>query len=366
MNCILFGSGVYVAGSRSFDTPLGNVGAAILEAISKGLLEKVYIQSSSDSADFAAQKINSQCGNQIASAIPLGTHINNDFIQQNSIDAAIVSLPDHLHYQFLHVCASLNLHTITVKPFVETLAQAELLVEKFEQQNLVGCVEFHKRFDKANLLLKNKLVSQSISRIFVDYSQDRKVVLDYFPKWANNSNVFQYLGVHYVDLIHWMTGAQPVDVNAYSSGKTLLNDGVAVADNVDVIIKWRGVESEFLSVHLTSWAESHDSVCSSRQKIEVLTATERINSEQADRGFRIINNHGLSLINPYFSQRYVLNGITRYSGYGIDTYLAFFQHVLAIKQDMMLAKIDERLCTFSSALASVKVTEIVTRLLRDA
>ena len=366
MNCILFGSGVYVTGSRSLDTPLGNVGAAILEANLKGLLERVYIQSSSDSADFAAKKINSQCSNQIASAIPPGTPIDNDFIQQNRIDAAIVSLPDHLHYQFLHVCASLNLHTITVKPFVETLAQAELLVEKFERQNLVGCVEFHKRFDKANLLLKNKLVSQSISRIFVDYSQDRKVVLDYFPKWASNSNVFQYLGVHYVDLIHWMTGAQPVDVNAYSSGKTLLNDGVAVADNVDVIIKWRGVESEFISVHLTSWAESHDSVCSSRQKIEVLTATERINSEQADRGFRIINNHGLSLINPYFSQRYILNSITRYSGYGIDTYLAFFQHVLAIKQGRMLAKIDERLCTFSSALASVKVTEIVARFLRDA
>ncbi len=366
MNCILFGSGVYVTGLRSVDTALGNVGAAILEANLIGLLDRVYIKTSSDSAYFAAEKINSQCGKDIATAIPPGTPIDNDFIQQYSIDTAIVSLPDHLHYKFINVCASLNLHTITVKPFVETLTQAELLVDKFKRRNLVGCVEFHKRFDKANILLKNRLVSQSISRIFVDYSQDRKVVLKYFPKWANSSNVFQYLGVHYVDLIHWMTGALPIDVNAYSSGKTLIKDGIAVADNVDVIIKWRGKESDFLSVHLTSWAESHDSVCSSRQKIEVLTATERINSEQADRGFRIINNHGLSLVNPYFSQRYVLNGITRYSGYGIDAYIAFFQHVLARKQGRMLAEIDERLCTFSSALASVKVTEIVTKLLRDA
>jgi len=366
MNCILFGSGIYVTGSRSLDQALGNVGAAILEANLKGLLERLYIQSSSDSADFAAMKINSQCGNNIATAIPPGTPIDIEFIQKNSIDTAIISLPDHLHYRFLQDCAYLNLHTITVKPFVETLAQAEILVSEFKRRNLVGCVEFHKRFDNANILLKNRLVSQSISRIFVDYSQDRRVVLEYFPKWANNSNVFQYLGVHYVDLIHWMTGAQPVDINAYSSGKSLFKDGVAVADNIDVIIKWRGVDSDFLSVHLTSWAESHDSVCSSRQKIEVLTASERIDSEQADRGFRMISNRGLSLINPYFSQRYVLNGVTRYSGYGIDAYVAFFQHVRALQQDRMSAEIDERLCTFSSALASVKVTETVTKLLKNA
>jgi hypothetical protein len=89
MNCILFGSGVYVTGSRSLDTPLGNVGAAILEANIIGLLDRVYIKTTSDSADFAAKKINSQCGNQIASAIPPGTPIDNKGTSKNTISPCV-------------------------------------------------------------------------------------------------------------------------------------------------------------------------------------------------------------------------------------------------------------------------------------
>ena len=366
MNCILFGSGVYVTGAHSLNSSLGNVGAAVLEAYHKGLLETVFIQSTSDSASFAAAKINRQCGADLAVAISPGYPINKDFVCNNKIVAAVISLPDHLHYQVLQECATLGLHTITVKPFVETVAQAEAVIEAFEQRNLIGCVEFHKRFDLANLLLKNRLAHQSISRIFVDYSQDKKVVLEYFHKWAKNSNVFQYLGVHYVDLIHWMTGAEPVEVNTFLSGKSLLSQGVDVSDNIDVVITWCGRESDFISLHLTSWAESHDNLCSSRQKIEVLTDTERIESEQADRGFRVINSQGMKVINPYFSQHYTLNNKTRYKGYGVDAYIAFFEHIRYNQQDDSPAEGDERLCTFSSALASVKVTEAVTSFVRDA
>jgi len=366
MNCILFGSGVYVTGSKSLNTSLGNVGAAMLEAYHKGLVKTVFIQSTSDSASFAAEKINRQCGKNLAVAIAPGYLIDEDFVRNNSIVAAVISLPDHLHYQVLHECASLGLHTITVKPFVETVAQAEEVIEAFQQRNLIGCVEFHKRFDHANLLLKNRLRNQSISRILIDYSQDKKVVLEYFYKWAANSNVFQYLGVHYVDLIHWMTGAEPVEVNTYPSGKSLLSQGIDVSDNIDVLITWRGLESDFISFHLTSWAESHDNLCSSRQKIQVLTDTERIESEQADRGFRVINSQGMKVVNPYFSQQYTLNNKTRYNGYGVDAYIAFFEYIIDKQQDIASEEVDERLCTFSSALASVKVTEMVTSFVGNA
>ena len=74
----------------------------------------------------------------------------------------------------------------------------------------------------------------------------------------------------------------------------------------------------------------------------------------------------MKVINPYFSQHYTLNNKTRYKGYGVDAYIAFFEHIRYKQQDDSPAEGDERLCTFSSALASVKVTEAVTSFVRDA
>ena len=69
---------------------------------------------------------------------------------------------------------------------------------------------------------------------------------------------------------------------------------------------------------------------------------------------------------PFFSNHrviqlldYILNGMKRYSGYGIDNYLAFFGLITnSIGPDCCL--IDERLCTFDSAMTSVMITEQVS------
>ena len=50
----------------------------------------------------------------------------------------------------------------------------------------------------------------------IEYSQPREIPLKLFKKWSQDTNIFQYLGVHYVDLIYFLTGFQPI--SAYATG----------------------------------------------------------------------------------------------------------------------------------------------------
>lgn len=364
INLLLFGAGVYVRGSFSNKDPLGNIGASLIEGFHRGLISKVFIKSSSSSSCQASAKINHIAGFELAFSCR-DNLLDEDFLRSNNIHAAIIALPDHLHYPYLKRCAQLELHAITVKPFVESLQQAEELCELYKSKNLFGFIEFHKRFDKHNILLKNDIKGSCISRILIDYSQDLRVPTNDFRKWSSYTNVFQYLGVHYVDLVHWMTKAEPVRISTYASGSHLSQMGLRSPDNVDVVIEWVRNCQSFTSIHLTSWAESHGDILPSRQSIQVLTNNSRIELDQANRGYVRTIDGNYNIVNPYFSREYIINRVRRYSGYGIDNYLAFFE-LINNSIETPSFSVDERLCSFESALLSVMVTEKVSSDIENA
>lgn len=361
-NIILFGAGVYVIGTPSESSELGNIGASLVEAKHRGLIDSVYIQSSSSSSKLAAQILNTEFGEVFCHSIDQSTNVDHMFVTEKNINGALIALPDHLHFEYIKKCGELGLHVLTVKPFVVTYEQGTSLINLFQDNGLFGFVEFHKRFDCANLLLRDKLRDQLISRIFVDYSQGYEVPSVKFSKWASSSNVFQYLGVHYVDLIFWLTGSTPTDLRVFSSGHKLKSIGLNVNDNVDVVIPWEGNGQSFNSIHLTSWAENHSSSVPSRQKIEVLTENGRFDSEQAHRGFTCHLDEGFKSINPYFSKCFKINGVNRFSGYGVENYLCFFR---LLNDNLVRSEfsVDDRMCSFSDALVSVKVTQSVSEAL---
>ena len=72
---------------------------------------------------------------------------------EKNLSCVIVAVPDHLHFKIVDECLSYNLHTLVVKPFTTKLIEAKKLIKKQTIKKLHGLVEFHKRFDKHNLLL---------------------------------------------------------------------------------------------------------------------------------------------------------------------------------------------------------------------
>ena len=74
----------------------------------------------------------------------------------NKPSCAIVAVPDHLHHQVAKDCLEAGLHVLLVKPFTPTYEEGKDLVNIARKFNLYGAVEFHKRWDKSNLILRDK------------------------------------------------------------------------------------------------------------------------------------------------------------------------------------------------------------------
>ena len=68
----------------------------------------------------------------------------------------MIVVPDHLHYEVASDCLREGLHVLLVKPMTPKASEAIDLIEIAQTQKLYGSVEFHKRLDKSNLILKNK------------------------------------------------------------------------------------------------------------------------------------------------------------------------------------------------------------------
>ena len=91
--------------------------------------------------------------------------------------------------------------------------------EGFERGLFVG-IEYHKRFDDRSLLARRKYHAG-------DFGEFRLGTAHLMEKWyyrhsnfqnwciTSNSDAFTYIGCHYVDLVHFITGLTPVSVSVY-------------------------------------------------------------------------------------------------------------------------------------------------------
>jgi D-galacturonate reductase len=131
-----------------------------------------------------------------------------------------IALPDQIHYRAIMAALKHNQHVVTVKPLVLSYTQA-LEVEKIAaEKGLFVGVEYHKRFDDRALMARDayragrfgefRLAQAAMVEPY--YYRDSN-----FMNWCTceNSDMFTYVGCHYVDQLAFVTGLLPVEVSVY-------------------------------------------------------------------------------------------------------------------------------------------------------
>ncbi|MBK5293898.1 MAG: Gfo/Idh/MocA family oxidoreductase [Acidobacteriia bacterium] len=132
----------------------------------------------------------------------------------------IAAIPDQLHHDVIMTALRNNQHVLAVKPLVLTRAHAREIEQEARARGLVVGVEYHKRFDDRSLLARRryregwfgefKLGTASLmEKWYYRHSN--------FQNWctSENSDAFSYIGCHYVDLVHFITGLLPASVSVY-------------------------------------------------------------------------------------------------------------------------------------------------------
>lgn len=169
-----------------------------------------------------------------------------------------------------------------------------------------------------------------ISHIRINYSQRKSIPTKAFRSWVEHTDVFQYLGVHYVDLIHFLTNATPVRVISHGTKSWLLENGIDNYDTIQTLIEWDmpDQENNFLSSHFTSWIDPENTSAMSDQRVEVVGTLGRFHNDQKNRGVSMVTDSlPVDEINPYFSQSYPsVDGLSlEAAGYGPQSIVQFIQ-----------------------------------------
>jgi predicted dehydrogenase len=281
---------------------------------------------------------------------------------------AIVVIPDHLHAPITAEVIRAGLHVLVVKPLTPTIQEGRELIALAEQYKIFGAVEFHKRYDEANLLLRQAILDGRLGDlcyVTVEYSQRRSVPEHAFRSWAAHTNIFQYLGVHYVDLIYFATGARPRRALATAQHHFLKTRGIETPDAVQVLVEWELPEGKtFISSLITHWIDPESTSAMSDQKIAVVGTGGRFESDQKHRGVQLVTETGgIEDINPYFTQIYTGNenrmGV---HGYGPRSIRQFLQDICDLCAGRIsLDELNSVRPSFVQALVATAVAEAVAK-----
>lgn len=282
-------------------------------------------------------------------------------------DCAIVAIPDSLHFSIIKKLLIMKINVLTVKPFVTLTKDAKELIKINKQNKLFSCVEFHKRYDESNIFLYEKIKDDYIGNILyclVEYSQKKIIPEKIFLKWSKNTSIFQYLGVHYVDLIGYATNFIPYRVMAIGQKKYLKSKKINTYDSIEVIIEWKKNNEKFTSIISTNWIDPNNTSSMSDQKIKFIGTKGRIELDQKNRGVTsVTDKNGIEDINLYFSKFY-LNNDNSYSfkGYGYESIKIYLNDIFNLKNKLVkISDLDNIRPTFKNCLTSVAVQTAVDK-----
>jgi D-galacturonate reductase len=370
LNVLIVGTGMYVCGRGTGG--LGTVLPTVAQAQRDGMVGEMLIAATSDASIAQLEEKATQLRERLDAPVQLHAHVvgangtsYQDLVQMLRQPAcAIVVVPDHLHAQIGLELIEANCPVLMVKPLTPTLAEAGQLVDALEERQLYGAVEFHKRFDEANLLLRQTIRDGRLGvlrYINVTFSQ-RRSIRDTFHAWIDQTNIFQYLGVHYADLIHFLTGALPQRVMATGQPRGVAS--VSQYDAIQATIEWYVPDTQhtFLSTIATHWIDPDMSSAMSDQKITVVGTEGRYESDQKRRGVQLVTQrNGIEEVNPYFNQIYAgAAGGMGIAGYGPKSIRQFLGDVCGLAAGTTdLATLQRHRPTFQQALVSSAVIDAV-------
>ncbi|MBI5701726.1 Gfo/Idh/MocA family oxidoreductase [Candidatus Saganbacteria bacterium] len=379
LNVLVVGAGMYVCG-RGTDG-YGTILPALYQAKKSGLLGEVKVASAGAAglkeleeknhllARMFGFKLNIKCFSDDKTA---GTKSYNKAVSKGILpDCAIISIPDHLHYEVASFLMKKKISCLVVKPLAPTLKEVKKLIQIQNENELYCAVEFHKRFDRSNLKLKDILAGGALGDplyFVVEYSQRKSVPTEKFKSWVRRTNIFQYLGIHYIDIIYFATRAIPQKVMALGQKNFLVSKGVNTYDSIQCIVEWKlPVGNKFTSTIMVNWIDPECTSAMSDQKIKVIGTKGRYEADQKNRGICIVTDEGgVEEPNPDFCGHYGSIGEVNYQGYGIDSILQYFDDICKIKRGFLTVNgLEDTRPTFKQSLIPTKVLESANQSLRS-
>jgi predicted dehydrogenase len=243
----------------------------------------------------------------------------------------IVATPDHLHTPVILDAIAAAFDVIVQKPLCLRVAEAHRIAAAAAKANRYVYTDYHKRHDKAVRAAKYKYLTGELGEALCGHAwieERREMPLKVFGRWADRSSSFEYIGCHYVDAFHFITGLRPRRVAAFKQHKLLRKLGHKAWDAVQAVIQW---ENDAVLYVQTSWVLPDSNPNLTNQGLQLTCTQGEYRADHADRNSNFVTQTGgVQRYNPHFFKPY--NdwddpAKTEWAGYGGDSILQPLQDI---------------------------------------
>ena len=173
-----------------------------------------------------------------------------DLLKNPEIEAVGIATPDFLHRAPCVAAAEARKHILVEKPLATTVEDAEAIVNAARRNGVKLMVDFHNRWNPSCIVGKKALEEGEIGEPLYLYARlnNTKLSPTEFLKWASESKVIWFLGVHTCDLARWFFNDEVDRVYAVSRSEVLEKLGVKTPDFYAAIAQFkRGMVTNFES-----------------------------------------------------------------------------------------------------------------------
>ena len=136
-------------------------------------------------------------------------------LEDEALDAVVVLTPEDMHTEPVLKALASGCHVFVEKPLALTEADARRMVRTAEERGKLLMVGHVGRFDPRIAHIRREVEAGSLGKLRSVYCR-RNNPKKYFHIYRRSSPIY-VLGIHDIDLMHWVTGSRVVEVFARAS-----------------------------------------------------------------------------------------------------------------------------------------------------
>ena len=233
------------------------------------------------------------------------------------LDVVVVATPDHAHTAIALDAIAAGKDVLVEKPLAMKAVEARAIADAADQAGRLVITDFHKREDPCHVEARTRFRRGDYGPLQLGWAwmQDAIAVAagGFFKSdLASRSSPNWFLGVHFYDLVCFLTGAEPVEARAVGHRRVLAARGIDTYDAIKADFVFAGGAAVSVT---TSWNLPDAAPFITRQGIYLQCARGDIEIDSSRRGFAATTEEGYRFVNPMF-QRATPRG---YAGYGVES-----------------------------------------------
>jgi predicted dehydrogenase len=169
-------------------------------------------------------------------------------LADDSVDAVVLTTPDHLHGEMMVRAAEAGKHVLVEKPMTTSVAEADAAVKAIRENDVIAMCLFNHRWVPAYAQAYELLADLGEAAVAYARKDDTIFVPTEMLSWADRTTCAWFLSSHDIDLVSWLLRDQVRRVYATARWGKLRSLGIDTPDAIQIQAEYsRGAVATFES-----------------------------------------------------------------------------------------------------------------------